>query len=170
MTDLNELKKFEEDLKLKIDERNNFKPVYSSELNETYKPNELYTTPTFYAPQTVGTNHTDMGILEHGRPFDTAGRTPNVTLIGVPEHCRPSDTSNKEVINATYMGVPEHGRPFDTYRRTPKTLMGVPEHGRHFDTSNNKNKVLQPIEIYNFFGFNSLNDLYKHMENSTKNL
>ena len=50
--------------------------------------------------------------------------------------------------------------------RTPLTQTNIPSNKLKSMGSSTRNIVIEPTEIYNWIGFSSLNDLYKHMESS----
>ena len=138
MSDLNELAKFEADLKNLIEIRNNFKPTYT----ESYNRDELNKIENEMHSQQL----TLMCIPEHGK----------TTRMVVPEHGQPYNFNNV----VTYMGVPEHGQPYketnyynmnmntdvNSYSKLIQnnninsvTKMGISEHGRPFVNKNKNN-------------------------------
>ena len=112
MADLNELSKFEKDLKDLIESRNAFQPNYNPP--ENYKPTPRTTDQTF------------MMVWEHGQPY-TSHR----------EHKFPSHpTYSSEELErlgrmGMFMGAREHGQPY----KVVQTRMAVKEHGQPYKSS-----------------------------------
>ena len=133
MTDLNELKEFEENLKKMVEERN--KPIVPRLPLPT-------TSDTFMAVPEHGykTSRTRMAIKEHGQPHKfNPYYIKDEYLVTVEENGRPcSRDLSKGTYNpldATYMVVKEHGCPYkSTPPKSMMTLMVVPDHGQPYKT------------------------------------
>ena len=94
MADLNELSKFEKDLKNLIESRNNLTPHYMDVNRITRELGE----------QTL------MVIGEHGQPYKINKELPS-TRMCVGEHGQPYKTPRIGAVTS-YMVVREHGQPF----------------------------------------------------------
>ena len=114
MADLNELLKFEKDLKNLIESRNAFQPNYNPP--ENYKPTPRTTDQTF------------MMVWEHGQPYISHREHK------FPSHSTYSSEEEEEVDGmGMFMGAREHGQPYKVVR----TKMAVEEHGQPFTVSTN---------------------------------
>ena len=92
MADLNEVTRFENELKKLIEERNSLKPHY-------HEP--------FY-DELAKTSNTLMCAMEHGRPYDNI----SATRMCIAEHGRPYKSPQVKNNSVTYMVVKEHGKPY----------------------------------------------------------
>jgi len=133
MADLNELSRFEKDLKNLIESRNTFQPTYTThsmkkrhpaltlmDVNEHGQP---YKTPS------VG-DMTFMAAEEHGQPY----KTPTmITRMAIREHGQQHMTfvAPDGQIFSMYMAVREHGQPF-LATKPGQTKMQNDEHGKPF--------------------------------------
>lgn len=142
MTDLNELSKFEKDLKNLIESRNNFQPRYvdlSGPPAPKIGPRKLKDGTIVYTsldiPQEkleehhrMGKMGMFMGVPEHGQPYRRP--TEDVTYMGVAEHGQPYREQNYKPLteNTRYMSV-EDERP---YKFDDKVFMLAGEHGQPY--------------------------------------
>ena len=142
MADLNELSKFEKDLKNLIDSRNNFQPRYidlSGPPAPKIGPRKLKDGTIVYTSlatplekleehHRMGKMGMFMGVPVHGQPYKKP--TEDVTYMGVAEHGQPYRKQNYKPLTeyTKYMGI-EDGQP---YKFDDKVFMLAGEHGQPY--------------------------------------
>ena len=142
MADLNDLKKFEEDMKKLIrDREEQDRQMRRGFSGQPEKKSQIYDDDS---------NLTYMAVPEHGRPFFSSGRQPLISKMAVKEHGRPFESSRKPYMSsgteyiaesAQYMPPTDYiskdtdtDTDTDTIQYIMISHMAVPEHGRPFES------------------------------------